>query len=179
MTNGAMKARTSKSSTSTFKQTEHRRFFVVDVSKHDQPQATLIEFQEEGTAVARRTTEVAVSFGEDRDRRLIPDHSHLQSVGRLWVGVLEVCVERMWLPHVVPFDVLAGVQKMGLPSLGSPVQQYRVEANSEAFNLIGQFEQPQRSEQPSWPHPVVAGGRLYLRDADILLCYELREVPQR
>jgi alcohol dehydrogenase (cytochrome c) len=49
-----------------------------------------------------------------------------------------------------------------------------VDANSEEFVLLGQFDQPQRSEKPSWPHPVVADGRLYLRDAGVLLCYELR-----
>ena len=53
-----------------------------------------------------------------------------------------------------------------------------VEASSEEFILLGQFEQPERSDQPSWPHPVVADGRLYLRDAGVLLCYELRGVTQ-
>jgi alcohol dehydrogenase (cytochrome c) len=25
----------------------------------------------------------------------------------------------------------------------------------------------------AWPHPVVANGKLYLRDQNLLLCYEL------
>ncbi|MEZ6074030.1 MAG: PQQ-binding-like beta-propeller repeat protein [Pirellulales bacterium] len=50
-----------------------------------------------------------------------------------------------------------------------------VDADSAAFALLGQFEQPRRSEQPSWPHPVVSDGRLYLRDGDVLLCHDLRE----
>ncbi len=49
-----------------------------------------------------------------------------------------------------------------------------VEATREAFRLLGQFEQPDRSPQPSWPHPVVADGQLYLRDQDLLLVYQLR-----
>ncbi len=54
-----------------------------------------------------------------------------------------------------------------------------VEANSNEFVVLGQFEQPERSDQPSWPHPVVADGRLYLRDAGVLLCYELRDEAGR
>jgi outer membrane protein assembly factor BamB len=49
-----------------------------------------------------------------------------------------------------------------------------VAADPDGFQLLGQFEQPLRSELPSWPHPVVAGGRLYLRDQNTLLCYDVR-----
>jgi outer membrane protein assembly factor BamB len=38
----------------------------------------------------------------------------------------------------------------------------------------GRFTPPDRSGKKSWPHPVVAGGRLYLRDQDILLCYDVQ-----
>lgn len=34
--------------------------------------------------------------------------------------------------------------------------------------------QPERSQQPACTFPVLAGGRLYLRDQEILLCYDLR-----
>jgi hypothetical protein len=30
-------------------------------------------------------------------------------------------------------------------------------------------------ENPSWPHPVVAGGRLYLREQDRLYAFDVRE----
>jgi outer membrane protein assembly factor BamB len=49
-----------------------------------------------------------------------------------------------------------------------------VEATPTGYRLHGRFEQPQRSEAPSWPHPVVADGKLYLRDQDKLLCYDVR-----
>lgn len=38
----------------------------------------------------------------------------------------------------------------------------------------GRFEQPDRSEKNSWAHPVVANGRLYLRDQDVLLAYGVK-----
>ncbi|MBL9095223.1 MAG: PQQ-like beta-propeller repeat protein [Planctomycetaceae bacterium] len=49
-----------------------------------------------------------------------------------------------------------------------------VKVSAEKAEIVGSFEQPERSEKPSWPHPVVADGRLYLRDQDVLLCYELK-----
>ncbi len=49
-----------------------------------------------------------------------------------------------------------------------------VEATPEGFRLHGRFNQPDRSGKNSWPHPVIAGGRLYLRDQDVLLCYDVR-----
>lgn len=50
-----------------------------------------------------------------------------------------------------------------------------VVAKREGFELKGRFEQPYRSERYAWPHPVIAGGCLYLRDQDKLLCYDLRK----
>jgi outer membrane protein assembly factor BamB len=49
-----------------------------------------------------------------------------------------------------------------------------VEATPSGYKEEGRFEQPDRSAKPSWPHPVVADGRLYLRDQDVLLCYDVK-----
>ena len=49
-----------------------------------------------------------------------------------------------------------------------------VEATPSGYKEIGRFDQPDRSAKPSWPHPVVASGRLYLRDQDVLLCYDVK-----
>jgi outer membrane protein assembly factor BamB len=38
----------------------------------------------------------------------------------------------------------------------------------------GRFEQSDRSNKKAWPHPVVANGKLYLRDQDVLLCYDVK-----
>jgi len=51
---------------------------------------------------------------------------------------------------------------------------YLVEATPEAFHIKGSFT-PLRGEGPAWPHPVIHQGRLYLRHADLLLCYDLRK----
>lgn len=49
-----------------------------------------------------------------------------------------------------------------------------VEANPAKYVEKGRFTQPDRSTQKAWPHPVVANGKLYLRDWDILLCYDVK-----
>jgi outer membrane protein assembly factor BamB len=50
-----------------------------------------------------------------------------------------------------------------------------VEATPSGYKEDGRFEQPSRSAKNAWPHPVVADGRLYLRDQDVLLCYDVKE----
>ncbi|QDT42269.1 outer membrane biogenesis protein BamB [Gimesia alba] len=49
-----------------------------------------------------------------------------------------------------------------------------VEVNPKAYVEKGQFDQPERSGRPAWPHPVVADGKLFLRDQDLLLCYDVK-----
>ncbi len=48
-----------------------------------------------------------------------------------------------------------------------------IEATPEGYRGKGSFEIP-AVDKPSWPHPVVVGGRLYLREQDRLYCYDLR-----
>lgn len=49
-----------------------------------------------------------------------------------------------------------------------------VNVSPEKCEVVSEFEQPDRSDKPSWPHPVVAGGLLFLRDQETLLCYDLK-----
>ena len=49
-----------------------------------------------------------------------------------------------------------------------------VEATPSGFVEKGRFTPPDRSGKKSWPHPVIAAGRLYLRDQDVLLCYGVK-----
>jgi outer membrane protein assembly factor BamB len=49
-----------------------------------------------------------------------------------------------------------------------------VEATPAGYKEKGRFEQPDHGNRPAWPHPVVANGRLYLRDGNVLLCYDVK-----
>lgn len=48
-----------------------------------------------------------------------------------------------------------------------------VEATPKGFKENGSFKIKRKGE--SWPHPVVAGGKLYLRNQDELLCYDVKK----
>jgi outer membrane protein assembly factor BamB len=49
-----------------------------------------------------------------------------------------------------------------------------IEPNRKEYVERGRFEQPDRSEQPAWSHPIIANGKLYVRDQDTLFCYEVK-----
>ena len=59
-----------------------------------------------------------------------------------------------------------------------------LEADPKAWKEQGRFEIPEKSKIPQtrktsqkagiWTHPVVANGRLYLRDQELLFCYDVR-----
>jgi outer membrane protein assembly factor BamB len=48
-----------------------------------------------------------------------------------------------------------------------------VEASPAGYKEVGSFRVPKRSG-PSWAHPVVSDGRLYVRAGDLLYCYDVR-----
>lgn len=50
-----------------------------------------------------------------------------------------------------------------------------IEATPEGYIETGRFVQPGFGKPKTWPHPVVAGKKLYLRDQDLLLCYDIKQ----
>ncbi len=48
-----------------------------------------------------------------------------------------------------------------------------VKATPEGFQQRGSFQIPGSGDRPSWSHPVIVGGRLYLREGDAILCYDV------
>ncbi len=54
-----------------------------------------------------------------------------------------------------------------------------VKAAPDEFELCGRFDQPDRSKEKAWPHLVIADGRMYVRDQDLLLCYDAAASPNR
>jgi outer membrane protein assembly factor BamB len=49
-----------------------------------------------------------------------------------------------------------------------------VDAASDSYTEKGRFKQPERSPEKAWAHPVIANGKLYIRDQDLLLCYDIK-----
>ena len=50
-----------------------------------------------------------------------------------------------------------------------------VRPRPERFDLVSQFQIPEGGDGPVWAHPVVSGGRLYVRHGDLLHCFDLEE----
>jgi outer membrane protein assembly factor BamB len=49
-----------------------------------------------------------------------------------------------------------------------------LEADPEHHVQRGRFEQPDRTNDAAWPHLVIANGKLYVRDQDLLLAYDVK-----
>ena len=50
-----------------------------------------------------------------------------------------------------------------------------VKASPEKFEEAGSFDIPEKSGKASWQHPVVANGKLYIRDQDKLHCFDVKK----
>jgi hypothetical protein len=49
-----------------------------------------------------------------------------------------------------------------------------IEPSRKEYAERGRFTQPERTDKPAWAHPVVANGKLYIRDQDTLFCYDVK-----
>lgn len=49
-----------------------------------------------------------------------------------------------------------------------------VAATPEGYQEKSRFDQPDLSGKNTWPHPVIANGKLLIRDQDLLLCYDIK-----
>jgi outer membrane protein assembly factor BamB len=49
-----------------------------------------------------------------------------------------------------------------------------IEANPKEFVLKGKFKQTDRSNERAWAYPVIANGKLYVRDQGIMHCYDIK-----
>jgi outer membrane protein assembly factor BamB len=56
---------------------------------------------------------------------------------------------------------------------GGPV--YLIAASPEAYRELGRFDPPDRSNHSAWAHPVVANGKLFILDQDVLLCFDVKQ----
>jgi outer membrane protein assembly factor BamB len=48
-------------------------------------------------------------------------------------------------------------------------------ASPEEYEELGSFKVPGSGDRPSWAHPVILDGKLYLREGDQILCYNLQD----
>ena len=106
---------------------------------------------------------------------LLGEHLYGYSDGKGWVCQNFQTGEMVWSDKKLGKGSIAYADgRFYLRSEGSRGTVALIEATPTAYVERGRFEQPDRSGKESWPHPVIAGGRLYLRDQDLLLCYDIK-----
>lgn len=49
-----------------------------------------------------------------------------------------------------------------------------IEPSRKEYLERGRFNQPERTDKPAWAHPIIANGKLYIRDQDTLFCYDVK-----
>jgi outer membrane protein assembly factor BamB len=49
-----------------------------------------------------------------------------------------------------------------------------IEPSRKEYVERGRFDQPGRTDKPAWAHPIIANGKLYIRDQDTLFCYDVK-----
>ena len=49
-----------------------------------------------------------------------------------------------------------------------------VKANSESFEELGSFKIPGDTDRPSWAHPVILDGKMYVRTGTNIHCYAVK-----
>lgn len=80
--------------------------------------------------------------------------------------------ETLWRDREGPKGSLAFADgRFYLRSEEGPIVLF--EPSKEGWIEHGRFEQPDRSSVPAWAHPVIANGKLYIRDQGLLLCYDV------
>jgi len=119
---------------------------------------------------------------------LVGDHIYGHSGGQGWMcqdlktGKM-AWLDRTELPCQKSGSIVGADGRLYLYTDGGTVAL--VEANSEKWQENGRFDLPEKStankKRPTgrdaavWTHPVVAGGRLYLRDQELIFCYDVQE----
>jgi outer membrane protein assembly factor BamB len=90
-----------------------------------------------------------------------------------------VCIEfatgkEMWrASEAGKGSVAAADGKLYYRNEGGPIFLYDV--NPKEAVQRGKFNQPNRSRHNAWAHPVIANGKLYIRDQELLLVYDVKQ----
>ena len=73
-----------------------------------------------------------------------------------------------------PSEVVRPVGAQTLPRTPAFDLEALVKATPQGHEVVSSFQMPAGGEGPTWAHPVVCGGRLYLRHGNMLHVYDVR-----
>jgi hypothetical protein len=89
---------------------------------------------------------------------------------RLWKSTFGTSLLRVRVPGKGSIAYADGM----LYCLGEKGNMGLLEANPDAFKMVSMFQLP-KGEGPCWAHPVISGGKLYLRWSDNLYVYDIKK----
>ncbi|MFO0945166.1 MAG: hypothetical protein U1D30_04350 [Planctomycetota bacterium] len=49
-----------------------------------------------------------------------------------------------------------------------------IKASPEKLEEVSHFKLPSSGDRPGWSHPVILDGKLFVREGDVIVCYELK-----
>lgn len=106
---------------------------------------------------------------------LVGQHLYGYSDGKGWVCMKLENGEMVWSDKALGKGSISSADgHLYLRNEGSRGTVVLIEATPDGYREKGRFDQPERSDKEAWPHPVIADGRLYLRDQDKLFCYDIK-----
>jgi outer membrane protein assembly factor BamB len=71
-------------------------------------------------------------------------------------------------------SILAVDNKLIVRSESGDGEVALVEVSPNEYKELARFSQPDRTDKNSWTYPTVFNGKLYIRDQNLLLCYEVK-----
>lgn len=106
---------------------------------------------------------------------MVIDRDHLYGCDEGLLTCIELATGRVTWQHrsVGKGAVVWADGKLVVRSEEGPVAL--VEATPRAYVERGRFTPEHTSDRPAWPHPVISGGRLWLRDQERMDVYEIGE----
>ena len=106
---------------------------------------------------------------------LVGDYVYGHSDRKGWVCLEFKTGKMMWNSNKLQKGAIAYADgHLYCRAEGGPGTIVLIEASPEGWKETGRFDQPNRSRDNSWPQPVIADGKLFIRDNDVLLCYDVK-----
>lgn len=103
------------------------------------------------------------------------DGNHKQ---RHWAALDWATGRTLWTSDAFPGPRSGAMTTAGgmLYLLNEKRQVALVRADPAKLDIVSQFELPAEGEGPSWAHPVISNGRLYIRYSQFLYCFDIAAV---
>ncbi len=145
--------------------------FVFSSSDYGQG-AELVELKAQGNKVAAKQVYSTKDMKNHHGGMVLLDGHVFGSNGDM-LSCLELKTGKpTWREHGMKGSVVYADGKIVFRNEQGPV--VLLAADTKEYRELGRFEQPERSGSAAWSHPVIADGKLYLRDMDKLLVYNLK-----